>query len=164
MALAALALSTNRQRYHSARPPRSRSPCAMPVPRNQWNRSGSTGPIGLGSKNIGLYRVLFTENHLAIRFDDGLARSSAAALQELEDMVGARLPATCVEGEAKRVATAIWAGLHGTALLASGRLIPVGGPREEGRAEVEGTAIARLLIERFSKPKRPARRRVTGRS
>ena len=56
-------------------------------------------------------------------------------------------------------ATAIWAGLHGTALLASGRLIPVGGPRDEGRAEAEGTAIARLLIERFSEPKRPSRRR-----
>ena len=119
--------------------------------------------LAFASKNIGLYRVMFTENHLAIRFDDGLARSSTAAFQELQDVVGARLPATCAEGEAKRVATAIWAGLHGTALLASGRLIPVGGPREEGRAEAEGTAIARLLIERFSEPKGPSRRRVTGR-
>ncbi len=124
----------------------------------------ATAYLAFASKNIGLYRVMFTENHLAIRFDDGLARSSAAAFQELGDMVGARLPATCGEGEAKRVATAIWAGLHGTALLASGRLIPVGGPRDEGRAEAEGTAIARLLIERFSEPKRPSRRRVTGRS
>ena len=81
---------------------------------------------------------MFTENHLAIRFDEALARSSTAAFQELQDVVGARLPATCGEAEAKRVATAIWAGLHGTALLASGRLIPVGGPRDEGRAEAEG--------------------------
>ena len=124
----------------------------------------ATAYLAFASKNIGLYRVMFTENHLAIRFDDGLARNSAAAFQELEDMVGARLPATSGEGEAKRVATAIWAGLHGTALLASGRLIPVGGPRDEGRAEAEGTAIARLLIERFSEPKRPSRRRVAGRS
>jgi hypothetical protein len=107
---------------------------------------------------------LFTENHLAIRFDDGLARSSTAAFQELQDAVGARLPATRGEGEAKQVATAIWAGLHGTALLASGRLIPVGGPREEGRAEAEATAIAGLLIERFSEPKMPSRHRATGRS
>jgi hypothetical protein len=39
---------------------------------------------------------------------------------------------------------------------------PVGGRRDEGRAEAEGTAIARLLIERFSEPKMPSRRRVTG--
>ena len=123
----------------------------------------ATAYLAFASKNFGLYRVMFTENHLAIRFDDGLARSSTAAFQELQDVVGARLPATCAEGEAKRVATAIWAGLHGTALLASGRLIPVGGPREEGRAEAEGTAIARLLIERFSESKGPSRRRVTGR-
>ena len=123
----------------------------------------ATAYLAFASKNIGLYRVMFTENHLAIRFDDGLARSSTVAFQELQDVVSARLPATCAEGEAKRVATAIWAGLHGTALLVSGRLIPVGGPREEGRAEAEGTAIARLLIERFSEPKRPSRRRVTGR-
>ena len=123
----------------------------------------ATAYLAFASKNIGLYRVMFTENHLAIRFDDGLARSSTAAFQELQDVVGARSPATGGEGEAKRVATAIWAGLHGTALLASGRLIPVGGPREEGRAEAEGTAIARLLIERFSEPKGPSRRRVTGR-
>ena len=108
--------------------------------------------------------MMFTENHLAIRFDDGLERSSAAAFQELQDVVGARSPTSCDEGEAKRVATAIWAGLHGTALLASGRLIPVGGPRDQGRAEAEGTAIARLLIERFSEPKTPSRRRVTGQS
>jgi len=120
--------------------------------------------LEFASKNIGLYRVMFTENHLTIRFDDELARSSTAAFHELQDVVGARSPATCGEGEAKRVATEIWAGLHGTALLASGRLIPVGGPREEGRAEAEGTAIARLLIERFSEPKRPSPRRVTGRS
>jgi hypothetical protein len=122
----------------------------------------ATAYLAFASKNIGLYRVMFTENHLAIRFDDGLARSSTAAFQELQDVVGARLPATCGEGVAKRVATAIWAGLHGTALLASGRLIPVGGPREEGRAEAESTAIARLLIERFSEPKTPSRRRATG--
>jgi AcrR family transcriptional regulator len=120
--------------------------------------------LAFASKNIGLYRVMFTENHLAIRFDDGLARSSTAAFQELQDSVGAHLPATGGEGEAKRVATAIWAGLHGTALLASGHLIPVGGPREEGRAEAESTAIARLLIERFSEPKMPSQRRATGRS
>jgi len=124
----------------------------------------ATAYLAFASKNIGLYRVMFTENHLAIRFDDGRARSSRAAFQELQDVVGARLPATCGEGEAKRVATAIWAGLHGTALLTSGRLIPVGGPREEGRAESEGMAIARLLIERFSEPRMPSRRRVTGRS
>ena len=116
--------------------------------------------LDFASKNIGLYRVMFTENHLVIRFDEGLARSSTAAFQELQDVVGARLPATCGEGEAKRVATAIWAGLHGTALLASGRLIPVGGPR----AQAEATAVARLLIERFSEPKGPTRRRAAGRS
>jgi hypothetical protein len=77
-------------------------------------------------------------------------------------MVGARLPATCGEGEVKRVATAIWAGLHGTALLTSARVIPVGGPRDEGRAEAEGTSIARSLIERFSEPKMPSQRRGTG--
>jgi AcrR family transcriptional regulator len=124
----------------------------------------ATAYLAFASKNIGLYRVMFTDNHLAIRFDDGLARSSTAAFQELQDVVGAQLPATCGEGEAKRVATAIWAGLHGTALLASGRLIPVGGPRDEGRAEAESSAVARLLIERFSEPKGPSRRRVTGRS
>jgi AcrR family transcriptional regulator len=124
----------------------------------------ATAYLAFAAKNVGLYRVMFTENHLAIRFDDGLARSSTAAFQELQDVVGARLPATRGEDAAKRVATAIWAGLHGTALLASGRLIPVGGPREEGRAEAEGTAIARLLIERFSEPKMPSRRRATGRS
>ena len=126
--------------------------------------ANATAYLAFAAKNIGLYRVMFTENHLAIRFDEELARSSTAAFQELQDVVGARLPATGGEGEAKRVATAIWAGLHGTALLASGRLIPVGGPRDEGRAEAEGTAIARLLIERFSEPKRPSRRRLTGRS
>ena len=114
-------------------------------------------------KNSGLYRVMFTENHLAIRFDEGLASSSTVAFQELQDVVGTRLPATCGEGKAKRVATAIWAGLHGTALLASARLIPVGGPRDEGRAEAEATAVARLLIERFFEPKGPARRRAAGR-
>lgn len=124
----------------------------------------ATAYLAFASKNIGLYRVMFTDNHLAIRFDDGLARSATAAFQELQDVVGARLPAACGKGEAKRVATAIWAGLHGAALLVSGRLIPVGGPRDKGRAEAEGTAIAQLLIERFSEPKRPSRRRVTGRS
>jgi AcrR family transcriptional regulator len=124
----------------------------------------ATGYLAFASKNIGLYQVMFTENHLAIRFDEALARSSTAAFQELEDVVAARSPATCADGEARQVATAIWAGLHGTALLASGRLIPVRGPRDEGRAEAEGTAIARLMIERFSEPKSPSRRRVTGRS
>jgi AcrR family transcriptional regulator len=113
--------------------------------------------LDFASKNIGLYRVMFTENHLAIRFDDGLARSSTAAFQELEDVVGALSLATLGKDDTKRVATAIWAGLHGTALLASGRLIPVGGPRDEGQAEAEGAAVARLLIERFSGPKSPSR-------
>ncbi len=124
----------------------------------------ATAYLAFASKNIGLYRVMFTENRLAIRFDDALARSSMAAFQELQDSVGARLPANYGEGETKGVATAIWAGLHGTALLKSGRLIPVGGPRDEGRAEAEGTAIARLLIERLSEPKRPSRRGVRGRN
>jgi AcrR family transcriptional regulator len=126
--------------------------------------ANATAYLSFASKNIGLYRVMFTENHLAIRFDEGLARSSTAAFQELQDVVGTRLPTTCGEAEAKRVATAIWAGLHGAALLASGRLIPVGGPREKGRADAEGMAIARLLIDRFFEPKTPSRRRVTGRS
>jgi AcrR family transcriptional regulator len=117
--------------------------------------------VAFASKNIGLYRVMFTENHLAIRFNEELARSSTAAFQELEDLVSTRLPAICGEGEAKRVATAIWAGLHGAVLLATGRLIPVGGPRDEERAEAEATAVARLLIERFSEPRTPPRRRVT---
>ena len=54
--------------------------------------------LAFASKNIGLYRVMFTENHLAIRFDDGLARSSTAAFQELQDVVGAdrRRPAVKV--------------------------------------------------------------------
>ena len=73
-------------------------------------------------------------------------------------LVGKRLPAACSEDEVKRVATAIWAGLHGTALLASGHLIPVGGSRDEGQAEVESMAIARLLIERFFEPRKPSRR------
>jgi AcrR family transcriptional regulator len=120
--------------------------------------------LAFAAKSRGLYRVMFTENHLAIRFDEGLARSSRAAFQELEDAVGARLPATGAGGDAKLVAEAFWAALHGTALLAAGRLIPVGGPRDEGRAEAESAAIARLLIERFSEPKTPSRRRVTGES
>jgi AcrR family transcriptional regulator len=120
--------------------------------------------LAFASKNIGLYRVMFEENRLAIRFDEGLARSGAAAFRELEDLVGARLPEISCEGEAKRVATAIWAGLHGAALLASGRLIPVGDPPDQERAEAEGMAIARLLIERFSEPKRPSRRPGTRRS
>ena len=111
-----------------------------------------------------MYRVMFTENHLAIRFDEGLARSSTAAFQELQDVVATGLPASCGDDKTKRVATAIWAGLHGTALLASRHLIPVGGPRDEGRAEAEATAVARLLIERFSEPKGPTRRRAASRS
>jgi hypothetical protein len=107
---------------------------------------------------------MFEESHLAIRFDEGLARSAAAAFRELEDLVGTRLPGIRGEGEAKRVATAIWAGLHGAALLASGRFIPVGGPRDQERAGAEGMAIARLLIERFSERRTPSRRRGTGRS
>ena len=74
------------------------------------------------------------------------------------------MPATCGEGEAKRVATAIWAGLHGAALLASGRFIPVGDPSDKERAEAEGMAIARLLIERFSESRRPSKRQVTDRT
>jgi AcrR family transcriptional regulator len=120
--------------------------------------------LAFAAKSKGLYWVMFTENHLAIRFDEGLARSSSAAFQELEDVVGARLPATCAEGGAKLVAEAFWAALHGTALLAAGRLIPVGGPHDEERAQAESAAIARLLIERFSEPKTPSRRRATGRS
>jgi AcrR family transcriptional regulator len=113
--------------------------------------------LAFAAKNVGLYRVMFTENHLAIRFDEGLARSSTAAFQELQDLVGRRLPAACGEDEVKRVATALWAGLHGTALLASGHLIPVGG-RDEAQAKAESTAIARLLIERFFEPRKPSRR------
>jgi hypothetical protein len=107
---------------------------------------------------------MFEESHLAIRFDEGLAGSATAAFRELQDLVGTRLPGTCGEGEAKRVATAIWAGLHGAALLASGRFIPVDGPRDKERAEAEGMAIARLLIERFSESRRPSKRQVTDRT
>jgi AcrR family transcriptional regulator len=114
--------------------------------------------LAFAAKNIGLYRVMFTENHLAIRFDEGLATSSTAAFQELQDLVGRRLPTACDEDEVRRVATAIWAGLHGTALLASGHLIPVGGSSDEGKAEVESRAIALLLIERFFEPRKPSRR------
>ena len=120
--------------------------------------------MAFAARSKGLYRVMFSVNHLAIRFDEGLARSSSAAFQELEDAVGARLPATSAQGGAKLVAEAFWAALHGTALLAAGRLIPVGGPRAEERAQAESAAIARSLIERFSEPKTPSRRRVTGRS
>jgi AcrR family transcriptional regulator len=120
--------------------------------------------LAFASKNLGLYRLMFTENRLAIRFDEGLAKSSAAAFRELEDVVRARLPATCGEEEARREATAIWAGLHGAALLASGRLIPVRGPRDKERAEAEAIIIARLLIERFTGPRRTSRRRGTGRA
>jgi AcrR family transcriptional regulator len=126
--------------------------------------ANATAYMAFASKNIGLYRVMFEESHLAIRFDEGLARSGAAAFRELEDLVGARLPGIGCEGEAKRVATAIWAGLHGAALLASGRFIPVGDPPDQERAEAEGMAVARLLIERFSEPRRPSGRRGTGRS
>jgi hypothetical protein len=45
--------------------------------------------LAFASKSKGLYRVMFTDNHLAIRFDEGLARSSSAAFQELEGAVGA---------------------------------------------------------------------------
>jgi AcrR family transcriptional regulator len=120
--------------------------------------------LEFASKNIGLYRVMFEESHLVIRFDEELARSGAAAFSELEDLVGTRLPWISGEGEAKRVATAIWAGLHGAALLASGRLIPVGDPPDQKRAEAEATAIARLLIERFSEPKRSSRGRGASQS
>jgi AcrR family transcriptional regulator len=126
--------------------------------------ANATAYLAFASKHIGLYRLMFEESHLATRFDEGLARSATAAFRELQDLVGTRLPATCGEGEAKRVATAIWAGLHGAALLASGRFIPVGDPSDKERAEAEGMAIARLLIERFSEPRRPSRRRGTDRS
>ena len=126
--------------------------------------ANATAYLAFASKNIGLYLVMFGESHLAIRFDEGLARSSMAAFRELQDLVGTRLPANCGEGEAKRVATAIWAGLHGAALLASGRFIPVGGPGDRERAEAEGMAIARLLIERLSEPRRTSLRRGAGRS
>ena len=126
--------------------------------------ANATAYLEFASKNIGLYRAMFEESHLVIRFDEGLARSGAAAFRELEDLVGARLPWIGCEGEAKRVATAIWAGLHGAALLAHGRFIPVGDPPDKGRAEEESMAIARLLIERFSQPKSQSRRRGTGRS
>jgi AcrR family transcriptional regulator len=126
--------------------------------------ANATAYLAFASKNIGLYRLMFDESHLAIRFDEGLARSGAAAFDELEDLVGTRLPWISGEGEAKRVATAIWAGLHGAALLASGRFIPVNVPPDQERAEAEAMAIARLLIERFSEPKRPSRRRGSARS
>jgi AcrR family transcriptional regulator len=116
--------------------------------------------LAFAAKSKGLYRVMFTENHLAIRFDDGLARSSSAVFQVLEDVVAARLPAACAQGGAKLVAEAFWAALNGTALLAAGRLIPVGGSHDEARAQAESAAIARSLIERFSEPKTPSRRRV----
>jgi AcrR family transcriptional regulator len=115
--------------------------------------ANATAYLAFASKNIGLYRLMFEESHLAIRFDEGLARSGAAAFRELEDLVSARLAGIGCEGEAKRVATTIWAGLHGAALLASGRFIPVGDPPDQERAEAEGLAIARLLIERFSEPR-----------
>jgi len=123
-----------------------------------------TAYLAFASKNLGLYRVMFEENHLAIRFDEGLAKSAMAAFGELEDLVGKRLPGISSEDEARRVATTIWAGLHGAVLLASERFIPVDGPINQERAEAESMAIARLLIERFSEPKRPSRRRGTGRS
>ena len=41
-------LRTIRARYQSARPSRSRTPCTMPSPMNQWWVAGSTGVIGLG--------------------------------------------------------------------------------------------------------------------
>lgn len=47
----------------------------------------ATAYLAFASKSIGLYRVMFTDNHLVIRFDDGLARSSAAAFQELQEVV-----------------------------------------------------------------------------
>jgi AcrR family transcriptional regulator len=121
----------------------------------------ATAYLAFASKNAGLYRVMFTENHLAIRYEEGLARSSTAAFQILQDAIDASAPTTHGKENSKQVATAIWAGLHGTALLASGRLIPVGGPTGEGHAEAEGAAVARLLIERFSEPRRPPQRRST---
>ncbi len=47
-AAAIASLRTHRFRYHSARPPRSRTPCTMPGPLNQWWAAGSSRFSGLG--------------------------------------------------------------------------------------------------------------------
>ncbi len=61
--------------------------------------ANATAYLAFASKNIGLYRVMFTENHLTIRFDEGLARSATAAFQELEDVVGATPVRPAVKGK-----------------------------------------------------------------
>ena len=47
-ARAASAERTQRLRYHSARPPRRRTPCTIPSPMNQCSVPASTGPMGFG--------------------------------------------------------------------------------------------------------------------
>jgi hypothetical protein len=82
---------------------------------------------------------MFTDDHLAIRFDETLARSSTAEFQELEHVVAARSPASCADGEAKQVATVIWAGCTGRPCWPPGASSPSvacamkGEPRQRAR-------------------------------
>jgi AcrR family transcriptional regulator len=94
--------------------------------------------------NPGLYRLMFTENQLANRFDAAFAQSSTAAFLALQDAVSSHLARA--EDDAKLLATTIWASLHGLAMLSFERLIPAGGPIDETQARKISASAAQLLI------------------
>ncbi len=92
-----------------------------------------------------MYRLMFTENHFS-GARDALDRTAGACL--------AAVAAAMADGseDGARLATALWAAIHGTAMLRFARLVPVEGPKEGAAAAASVDALAALIVRRLMAP------------
>ncbi len=104
--------------------------------------------LAFAAANPALYRLMFTENHLAQRFDEGLANSSAVAFLLLQRAVAEESPQSSSD-EARLLASTLWAGVHGIAMLNFEHLLPPGAPPEAQTTEA-GTEFGRAMMRRLA--------------
>ena len=104
--------------------------------------------LAFAAANPALYRLMFTENHLAQRFDEGLANSSATAFLRLQRAVAEESPQSSSD-EARLLASTLWAGVHGIAMLQFEHLLPPGAP-PEAQTVAAGSGFADAMVRRLA--------------
>lgn len=125
---------------------------AVEAPADDRFARGCQAYLDFAARNFGVYRLMFSGRHLAEGADLELASASAAAFAVLL----AAVSSGAAEAEARPTAIALWAALHGMALLASEGLLEGPEPRPGGAPDTSD--LVQELVRRFA----PAATRAAG--
>jgi AcrR family transcriptional regulator len=89
----------------------------------------------------GVYRLIFAQNHFGGPGDPPLLAAAVAAFAVLETAVAAA-PGAAARADPHGQATALWAALHGAAMLHQVRLISAGRPADAQARDAIARAVA----------------------